>query len=180
MLFALGFPFIFFCFVSFFFKSEVNSIGWKMRDMKWWNLLRSEVKIIFLESWYYARPAKPRGKLGSLLPCFQRNQIQKKSKNKQCEMREKEMLLQRPSLTLTWACVRMRTRAQIHTHSHTVMYSSLACRHMHTHKYTHWHTSYIPYPSVCPQYFALLAMGCWNYTVCGTFKKGKKIDLNLL
>lgn len=120
-----------------------------MRDIKRWNLLRScEVKIIFLESWYYGRPAKPRGKLRSLLLCFQRTQVQK-NLNKLCEMREKEMLLQRPSLTLPWA--------HVHAHTHTLwVYSSFACRHTCTPINTHTDTH-----PIYPTYLSVPTIFCW-------------------
>lgn len=97
-----------------------------MRDIKKWNLLRScEVKIVFLESWFYTRPVKPRGKLRSLLQCFQRNPIQKEkeqSKSKQYEVQKKSCCCK------TLPCFNQCTHTMsaqftlIHTHTHTPLY----------------------------------------------------------
>ena len=131
-----------------------------MRDIKKWNLLRScEVKIVFLESWFYTRPVEPRGKLRSLLQCFQRNPIQKEkeqSKSKQYEVQKKSCCCK------TLPCFNQCTHTMsaqftlIHTHTHT-----------HTHPYIHS-------PFLCLQYFALLVTKVEVLKLHGTFENKKK------
>lgn len=103
MLFALGFFFYFvFCFISYFsfFKArgKLHRVEADKRHERVKPVENCDFKIMFLESWYYTRPAEPWGKQESLLLCFLRNQIQKKPKRKQCEVRKESCCKDPPSL----------------------------------------------------------------------------------